>query len=74
MTPEEHEALLTPTIGYPEATVYVVFQPKGGTLQTVAVTPELCFYLGVGATILWQGTDEAEWRSECARLGIEAEV
>jgi len=74
MTPEELEALSIPTIGYPEATVYVVFLPKGGTPQTVAVTSDLCFYLGVGATILWQGGDEAEWRAECARLGIEAEV
>jgi hypothetical protein len=72
MTPEELAAMLTPTIGYPEATVYVVFLPKGGTPQTVAVTPDLCFYLGVGATILWQGTDEAEWRAECEKLGVGA--
>ena len=73
MTEDEMAALLEPTIKYPETTVYVVFQPNGGTPQTVAVTSELCFYLGVGATILWQGTDEAEWRAECGRLGVEAE-
>jgi hypothetical protein len=41
--------------------------PVAGMTEPAMVTT-----FGTGWTVLLQTTDEAEWRAECERLGIEA--
>jgi len=62
---------IEPTVAYPKDTTYFVIQHRNGKAFAVTLEPERCLYLGKGASILWQGTDEGEFASQKLAAGIE---
>jgi hypothetical protein len=59
-------------IAYPAATTYWIISlgdiATAGQTEPVQVTT-----IGEGREVLLQTTDEAAWRAECDRLGIEGD-